>query len=118
MIELHTGNTEDKTYVSYRLEKLGRDWVLYITGGEPHIGSVACTEKTSDTVEFHQLTLRRHKEDAIVRQALDRLKETLDGEILVVGGIHYDDIERDQVRQIEQNCTVLLDQLAAKLRDN
>ncbi len=118
MIELHTGNTEDKTYVSYRLEKLGRDWVLYITGGEPHIGSVACTEKTSDTVELHQLTLRRHKEDAIVRQALDRLKETLDGEILVVGGIHYDDIERDQVRQIEQNCTVLLDQLAAKLRNN
>ncbi len=118
MIELHTGNTEDKTYICYRLEKLGRDWVLYITGGEPHIGSVACTEKAADSGKFHQITLRHHRENAIVRQALNRLREILDGEILVVAGIHYDGIEGDQIRQIEQNCAELLNQLSAKLRDN
>ena len=117
MIEIHTGNTEDRSYVSYRLEKLGRDWVLYITGGIPHIGSVACTEKTGDTGEIHQFTLRHHREDIIVRFALERLSGLLDGEILVVGGVHYDGIEPDQIRQIEQNCAELLDRLTEKLRD-
>ncbi len=118
MIEIHTGNTKDKSYISYRLEKLGRDWVLYITGGVPHIGSVTCTEKTGGTGETHQFTLRHHREDIIVRMALERLKRLLEGEILVVGGIHYDGIEPDQIRQIEQNCASLLERLTAKLIDN
>ncbi len=118
MIEIHTGNAEDKSYISYRLEKLGRDWVLYITGGVPHIGSVACTEKTGDTGEIHQFTLQHHREDIIVRRALEKLRRLLDGEILVVGGIHYDGIETAQIRQIEQNCDELLEQLSAELRDS
>ncbi len=118
MIEIHTGSCEYKSYVSYRLEKHGRDWVLYITGGVPHIGSVACTERIGDTAEIHQFTLRHHREDKIVRRAVEGLRGLLEGEILVVGGIHYDDIEPDQIRQIEQNCAELLNRLTSKLRDN
>lgn len=118
MIEIHTGSTKEKSYVSYRLEKLGRDWLLYITGGVPHIGSVACTERTGENGEIRQLTLRHHREDKIVRRAVERLKQILDSEILVVGGIHYDGIEPDQILQIEQNCKKLLERLTSELRDS
>ena len=33
MIEVHLGSLEENTFVSYRLERLGADWVLFITGG-------------------------------------------------------------------------------------
>lgn len=113
MIEVHSGSLEEKTFVSYRLEQLGHDWLLFITGGESHIGSVACSEKNRTSEEVCQITLGKHKEDTIVRNAILRLKYLLKGEILVVGGIHYDNLSRKQIQQIEKNCENLLKRLEA-----
>jgi len=108
MIEIHLGSWEENTFVSYRLEQLGCDWVLLITGGKSHIGSVACSEKNRVSEKVWQITLGQHKEETIVKKAVLRLKDILSGEILVVGGIHYDNLNRKQIRQIEKNCEDLL----------
>jgi gallate decarboxylase subunit D len=113
MIEVHLGSLEENTFVSYRLERLGADWVLFITGGEPHIGSVACSEKGRAPEELWQITLGPHKEEAIVKNAALRLKDILTGEILVVGGIHYDNLNSEQIGRIEKNCEILLERLAS-----
>jgi hypothetical protein len=111
MIEVHSGSLEENTFVNYRLEQLGADWVLFITGGEPHIGSVACSEKARASEELWQITLGPHKEEGIVKNAALRLKDILTGEILVVGGIHYDNLNSEQIGQIEKDCEILLERL-------
>ncbi|MEE9118466.1 MAG: hypothetical protein V3U02_07720 [Calditrichia bacterium] len=111
MIEVHLGSWEENTFVSYRLEQLGYDWVLLITGGKSHIGSVACSEKNRASEEVWQITLGQHKEENIVKNAVLKLKDILSGEILVVGGIHYDNLSRKQIQQIEKNCEALLKHL-------
>ena len=115
MIEVHLGSLKEKTFVSYRLGHIGYDWILLITGGKSHIGSVACSEKNRMTDEVWQITLGAHKEDNIARNAALRLKDILKGEILVIGGIHYDRISRKQIQQIEKNCETLLKRLEAIL---
>jgi len=111
MIEVHSGSLEENTFVNYRLERLGEDWVLFITGGRPHIGSVACSEKGRAPEELWQITLGQHKEGDIVKNAALRLKDLLAGEILVVGGIHYEDLNSEQIGRIEKNCEILLERL-------
>jgi hypothetical protein len=112
MIEISLGSENDKTYVNYRLEPVGRDWILLITGGDSHIGSVAVTEKESKNPdEIWQKTLTIHKEGGIVRTAVSKLSKVLSGELLVVGGVHYDDINKSQIFQIVNNCNLLLEKL-------
>lgn len=111
MIEIHSGSLKENTFVNYRLERLGADWVLFITGGEPHIGSVACSEKCRGSEKLWQITLGPHKEEGIVRNAALRLKNILTGEILVVGGIHYENLNSEQIRRIEKNCEILLERI-------
>jgi len=109
--EVHLGSWEEKTFTSYRLEQFGYDWVLFITGGQAHIGSVACSEKNRTPEKVWQITLGQHKEENIVKNAVLRLKAILSGEILVIGGIHYDNLSRKQIQQIEKNCEVNLKRL-------
>ena len=113
MIEVHLGSLEESTFVNYRLERLGADWVLFITGGEPHIGSVACSEKCRVPEKLWQITLGPHKEGEIVKNAALRLKDIIVGEILVVGGIHYENLNSEQIGLIEKNCEILLERLAS-----
>ena len=103
-IAFSTGDQPSKTFVEYRLTPIGRDWILQITGGEAHVGSLALSEKE----QIHQITLQTHKESEIVQKAILGLKDLFQGELLVIGGIHYDDIQTSQIIQIEKNCDVLL----------
>lgn len=114
-IELRRGIAEQKTEVCYTLRPLGRDWLLLITGGQAHVGSVACSQSGRD--EPWQFTLGTHKEGPIVRNAVAALRGVLEGEVLVVGGIHYDRIAREQIGDIERHCEELLHELVARIRN-
>jgi gallate decarboxylase subunit D len=115
MIKIHLGSLKEKTFVSYQLGRIGCDWILLISGGKSHIGSVACSQNNRMTDEVWQITLGAHKENKIVRNATLRLKDILKGEILVIGGIHYDRISRNQIQQIEKHCDTILKLIEAIL---
>ncbi len=113
-IELTLGLEKDKNNVRFRLDRIGRDWILFITGGKAHIGSIAVTEKCTAGLIW-QKTLGIHKEKSIVQEAINRLQQIIPGELLVIGGIHYDDISKDQIDQILHNTFKLIDQLETML---
>lgn len=110
VVEIKKGNPKEKTQVVYSLFQFGKDYILLIHGGETHIGSVGCSDKKS-TAKKHYYTLETHREDAIVARAVSVLNKTIQTEILVVCGIHYDQISLIQIQLINQNCEELLDQL-------
>ncbi len=110
LAEYSLGNEKEKTLTTYCLFRFGRDFLLTITGGETHIGSIACTDSVKAAIA-NQFTLLTHREDEIVRQATEALKSVIPGHLLVVGGIHYDDISREQISTINENCRFLKDKM-------
>ncbi len=98
---------EDKCQVSYQVFKFGRDWILMIGGGESHFGSLACSDPSLEE-KFHQYTLGIHKEGGIVEAAIKALQPLIKNELIVICGIHYDNIAKDQISEIIKNNKLLL----------
>ena len=105
--EFRRGSEENMDCVSFQLFRLGRDWLLWISGGEAHLGSVAASDHSSGKGS-HQFTLGIHKEGPIVRQALEALQPLITEEILVIGGIHYDNLNSIQIKKIIQHSQELI----------
>ena len=106
IFECRAGDASEKNLVIYCLGKLGRDWMLTISGGESHIGALACSDKADETFFFH--TLSQHLETDLVNEAFRALSGLVSGELLVVGGIHYDAITKLQIKRIiEYNATLI-----------
>ena len=99
IVEFSRGHLEEKTQISYQLYQFGRDWILMIGGGERHFGSLACSDPSLEK-RFHQYTLGIHKEGEIVRAAIEELQPLIRNELIVICGVHYDDISKDQIVQI------------------
>ena len=113
IFESWRGDQHNKTFVRFQLFQFGRDMILLIGGGMRHIGSVAASDDGASTIR--QFTIAGHKEDQIVKQAVEILSPLISGEILVIGGIHYDNITPEQIRRIQKNCSELLGDMTAYL---
>ena len=99
-----------ETYsVHLELYSFGRDFLLSLSGGEAHLGSLAISEGQ----EFHQITLGIHKEKAIAQQAVEAISPLLPGELLVIGGIHYPGLEFEAIQEI----IALVEQLLSLLQE-
>ncbi len=116
VFEYQQGREVDKTAVKYELIRFGRDYILFISGGEAHIGSAAFSDNTEESgvIQFNRLN---HREDLIVEEAVNALKNLVSGELMVVGGIHYNSITRNQIEQINTNCRQLLEKIKADLSE-
>ena len=110
LADLSLGSLEDQNQVRFQFFQFGRDYVLFIGGGEDHVGAVACTDKARhEDIWSHGLI--HHKEDIVADQAIEKIKQSLTSELLVVAGIHYDDIHPESIKQIVSHCSTLTDQL-------
>ena len=108
------GSTADKTAVCFSLHRFGRDWLLSIGGGETHLGALSCSDKKRNTIK--SLCLDIHKEESITRKVLAELSPLVEGELLVIAGIHYDNINRQQIETILHNCDQLIDRTRTFLK--
>ena len=80
---------------------------MVLGGGESHLGSVGAMLAG----EVHQFTWPGHKEGELVAQVAKRLAESREEKILVIGGIHYDEISQEQIEQILAKVDRLTKQL-------
>jgi gallate decarboxylase subunit D len=104
--------------------KVGQDFVVVISGGErPHIGAVALAlsrqslkdhEKKSATASV--LSILGHKEDAVVKSVSERLAAVADRPVAVTAGMHWDNLEESDIKQILKNAEILTQMIEAHLR--
>jgi len=115
--ELSTSSGE---YPIYSLSVLlGDDLLSCLWGGtKPHIGAIALAvprpsladeSATSSTVSV--LTMLGHKEDGLVKAVADRLSARLNKNVVVTAGIHWDHLDEDAIREIEQSCALLAEMI-------
>ena len=114
---VYTDEDEYNLCASVRLS--GADVLVAIWGGEkPHIGAVAVAqprpslkdpETTSSSASV--ICLVGHKEDELVKAAAEILAATLKTQVVVTGGIHWDNLAPAAIQRIVQNSEILVDKI-------
>ncbi len=103
---------EDRTLVNLRIDPLGRDWLLRVTGGEAHVGAVA----TAAEGQVQLSVVGSHKEGPLA-EICAGVWSRLTGRVCVaVVGIHQDQATRSEIDSIVDNVREGLDILESRWR--
>ena len=113
--------------IHLRVFRQGRDLQVLCGGGASHVGAVALAAPNdahapqsdqSDSggqVDARVLTLPGHKEDALALRMAQSMAEALHCAVCVSAGIHYDNITRAEIQQVEQMAQDLTQRCIAEL---
>ena len=103
--------------IHLRVYRQGRDLQVLCGGGATHIGAVALAAPAHGQVEAqsHLAGLPGHKEDALAQRMAGRMAHALNCAVCVSAGIHYDNITRAEIQQVEQMAHELTQRCIAAL---
>ncbi len=101
------------------------DLVIVVTGGRDHVGAVALAlprpslkdpERTSASSSV--LTMPGHKEDVLVKEISEKVAAGTGRNVMVVGGVHYDNLDERQLATLHRLWLKLIDKIIAILVNN
>jgi hypothetical protein len=105
-------------------QRMGQDLLVSIWGGtRPHIGAVGMAiprpslrdpKKWSATSS--NFTFIGHKEDTLVKVISEKLATELRRNVVVVAGIHWDDLTAQEIKIIEDLIQKMSDQILKRLK--
>jgi len=102
---------------------LGEDVVVVIGGGRMHIGAIGIAqprpsiqnpERTSSTSSVY--TFLGHKEDVVVKTLSEGLSRALNKKVVVVAGIHWDNLKEVEILQILDICKNIEEKIIERFR--
>ena len=103
--------------IHYRLERLGGDLLLTVTGGAAtHRQSL--TGSGADSADSSVLNRSGHKDEFLLRALAERLSAVAGCAVAAVGGVHYDGLDQQGLRSaahIEQQALAQAEDWAAEL---
>jgi len=109
--------------VEAMLQRLGGDYLVSIWGGAAHIGAVAMAQPRPSIAEPSRLSATAsvfcyvgHKEDEVVKRVSEQLAAGLDARVVVVAGLHWDDLDPAGIEQIMKNIGSLIDKILSAAR--
>jgi len=120
IVNLKKSLSKNGLTLNYTLSTLGNDIILLVGGGKEHIGSVVLAvprpslinpEKISSTVSL--LNVAGHKDDEIARPLAEALCVASNQPVVVIVGVHYDDLNSEGIRTIQ----ILNEQAKEKIKD-
>ena len=112
--EYQKGSEKDKNRIGVSVVLLGADVVVVFGGGDSHIGSLAHSKKSIGKQDY-QFTFPEHMDNYVVDLFVEGLKDQVKGEILVVGGIHYNEITKEQISEIMRHCSDIVEDIRSDL---
>ena len=106
-----------------QVQEMGEDLLVSIWGGtKPHIGAVGMAiprlslrnpRKWSATSS--NFTFLGHKEDILVKRISERLASQLKRNVVVIAGIHWDEISSKEIKAIENLAKKLSSEILRRL---
>ena len=101
---------EGRTQVSMSVNRIGEDLIVCFFNEAGHIGATAvaeyCEKENRATVSV--ITRPGHREDALASDAARRICKAVRRPVCVIAGIHLDDITKDEIAEILENCENLI----------
>jgi hypothetical protein len=112
---MELSDSSGRISISLRSVEMGKDLLVTIIGGRGHIGAAAVGIKVGGIATSSVITVPAHREDRVVKDAAEKLAKKLDKTVVVVAGIHYDDITKDEIAEALRLCDGLVEALAGEL---
>jgi len=105
------------------VQEMGQDLLVTIWGGtKPHIGAVGMAiprpslrDSRKWSATSSNFTFLGHKEDILVKRISERLASQLKRNVVVIAGIHWDDISSKEIKAIENLTQELQGEMLKRL---
>lgn len=97
----------DKTKIKYKIEFIGNDVDITITGGKRHIGSLVMISNNS----YNLLNVPNHREDELLMPFIAKLRKYDKGTIVIKAGFHIDDIILNEIDMVMENNTKAVEKI-------
>jgi hypothetical protein len=105
------------------VQEMGQDLLVTIWGGtKPHIGAVGMAiprpslrDPRKWSATSSNFTFLGHKEDTLVREISEKLAAQLKRNVVVIAGIHWDDISSKEIKAIENLTKKLSSEILRRL---
>jgi hypothetical protein len=119
-----TIKTKEEAYgLEASVKKIGEDLLIAIWGGEkPHIGAVAVAQPRPSLKDERVVSATAsvfcylgHKDDIIAKEAAEKLSATLNTNVTVTAGVHWDDIDEAGIKAIIANSQELVNLIIEKI---
>lgn len=104
--------------IGLRVFRQGCDVQVLCHGGAAHLGAVALAVPDPSGAQVQASLLARpgHREDALALGMARRMATELRCAVCVSAGIHYDDITREEIRQVEAMAQTLTERCITSLK--
>ncbi len=105
------------------VHEMGQDLLVSIWGGtKPHIGAVGVAiprpslrDPRKWSATSSNFTFIGHKEDILVKKISEKLASQLKRNVVVIAGIHWDDISNKEIKAIENLTKKLSGEILRRL---
>jgi gallate decarboxylase subunit D len=102
---------------------LGNDVLVILYGGREHVGAAAMAQPRPGISDPGQIgatssvfTYVGHKEDIIAKSMSEELARGLNKKVVVVAGIHWDNLSLEEIRAIAELCEELTKRIIAEVQ--
>ena len=120
--EFSVQTEEDNYNLSASVRFIGPDILVAIWGGEkPHIGAVAVglprpslRDPAVISSSASVFCMVGHKEDELAKATAEIMAATLETQVVVTAGIHWDNLSQEAIQQIVQHSEILVDKIMAR----
>jgi hypothetical protein len=99
--------------LTLRLFRMGNDVQILLDGGQAHIGAVALAAPGKNA--SGRLDVPTHREGELASRMAQRVADALRCAVCVSAGIHYENIDREEIRAVEQLADTLTRRCIAAL---
>lgn len=114
-METLLSNMSGRLSVSLKAVDIGDDLLVTIAGGKAHVGAVAVGITCGGLASSSVITVPAHREDRVVKDAAEKLAKVLDKSVVVVAGIHYDNMTKEEINETLRLCDALIEALVGEL---
>jgi hypothetical protein len=105
-----------------RVSILGNDILVVLSGGSAHIGAVAMAQARPSIADPQKAgatssvyTYVGHKEDIIAKAMSETLAKVLNRKVVVVAGIHWDNLRDEEIEIIVNMCHEITEDVMNKV---
>lgn len=116
--------TRGRFSIQARVQEMGRDVLVSLWGGDrPHIGAIGMATPRPSlrdprkwSATSSNFTYVGHKEDTVVKMISEKLASRLRTNVVVVAGIHWDNIRPEEIEIIQDLTRKLGERILNRLR--